>query len=292
MNASEFILNADGSVYHLHLKPGEVAEKIIFVGDPDRVSRVGDFFDEIELRRQKREFHTLTGVYGGQRMTVISTGIGTDNIDIVWQELDALFNLNFDARLPKTELTTLRVLRLGTCGGLQEHVPVGTIVNSRFAIGADGLMHYYQHPSHPGLSQQWAAYAAVSGLIDVRGYPAEGSSSFERVLRRNFSGVESGITFTAAGFYGPQGRAAGRLPLRFPQLPDRMAGFVYEDYRVLNMEMETAGILGMGQALGHEAASLSVILANRPLGTFADDPAREEKRLIHMGLEAMLRWVN
>lgn len=295
MIETELILNKDGSVYHLALHPKELAPKIIFVGDQDRVEKVGAYFDEIEFIRRKREFCTLTGRYQGQRLSVVSTGIGTDNIDIVWNEIDALFNVSFSSRLPRKRLTQLKVLRLGTCGGMQADVPVGSLVLSAFAVGADGLLPYYIPPAVRGLAakfaHQWKAFMSRSGL-DLHLYPTQGSETLTKLAQELFPDILSGITFTANGFYGPQGRSLGRIPVRWPDLPDRIARFTFTDQqlRVLNMEMETAGILGLGHLLGHEAGSLSVILANRQTGVFASDPAAEVDQLIRTGLDLIKSW--
>ncbi|TAE56947.1 MAG: phosphorylase [Bacteroidetes bacterium] len=283
---SELILNADGSVYHLGLKPGELAEDIFFVGDPARTETVANLFDHIELRRAHREFHTITGAYGGRRLSVISTGIGTDNIDIVMQEADALFNIDLSTRQAKETLTPLRILRLGTCGGIQPDMHPGTLVLSAYAVGGDALMQYYH--ARPDLFRETLEFALRDYLEDndIR------ASMYGVVCQGRFASapakIRTGGTFTAAGFYGPQGRAAGRIGLRYPDLPELMSGFFFQDMPILNMEMETSGILALGQALGHEAGSLSVVLANRRTRTFAQDPAACVEQLIEAGFELMM----
>lgn len=295
MRETELILNSDGSVYHLALHPGELAKKIFFVGDQDRVEKVGQYFDEIEFIRRKREFCTLTGTYLGDRLSVISTGIGTDNIDIVWNEIDALFNISFADRTPIRRPHQLKVLRLGTCGGMQPDIPVGSLVLSAYAVGADGLMHFYQLPAPRGLAarfaHQWRAFMSRSGL-DLKMYPVQGSMHLSKLAQDIFPDIHLGITFTANGFYGPQGRSLGRLSPTWPDLPDQIANFSFSErgMRILNMEMETAGILGLGGALGHETGSLSVILANRRTGKFSDDPAEAVDKLIRTGLQMMRNW--
>lgn len=289
---SELILNPDASIYHLNLKQGELAAHIIFVGDPDRVDQVSKHFDKIEIQVRKREFYTVTGYIGQQRLSVMSTGIGTDNIDIVWNEIDALFNFDFTHRQIKPELKKLYVLRLGTCGGLSPDKPVGTIVNSSYAIGADGLMHFYDDNSFKDRAfyQAFQNFQQKSLPKTPPFYTTEGSHSFSKLLTAQFPHIESGITFTAAGFYGPQGRNLGRLTLQTPDMLDTLQTFTYEGLEVLNMEMETAGILSLGKGLGHEAASLSVILANRSRGEFHPAPKKAVAHLIKEGLDMMLKW--
>lgn len=289
---SELILNPDTSIYHLNLKVGELADRIIFVGDPDRVEQVSRHFDKIEFKVRKREFYTITGYLHDQRISVMSTGIGTDNIDIVWNEIDALFNFDFNTRQIKTQLTQLHVLRLGTCGGLRPENPVGTIVNSSYAIGADGLMHFYNTSTFhdPEFHKAFQNFKNNSLPNTPPLYTSSGSKSFSQLLTNDFPHIKSGITFTAAGFYGPQGRNLGRLGLRSPNLTTQLQEFGYQGLAVLNMEMETAGILSLGKGLGHEAASLSVILANRSRGEFHPAPKQAVENLIEQGLDMLLKW--
>ncbi|MEM7372282.1 MAG: nucleoside phosphorylase [Bacteroidota bacterium] len=295
MRETELILNSDGSIYHLALHPGELAKRIFFVGDQDRVEKVGQYFDDIEFVRRKREFCTLTGSYLGDRISVISTGIGTDNIDIVWNEIDALFNLSFSTRYPNARAQRLKVIRLGTCGGMQADVPVDSLVLSAYALGADGLMPFYDVPPLTGrgalFEHQWQTFLQATGL-NVNVYAAQGSRHLTKLVEDLFPNILTGITFTANGFYGPQGRTLGRVSVKWPNLPERLATFALPEQklRVLNMEMETAGILGLGRALGHEAGSLSVILANRGTGKFSETPAASVDYLIRTGLEVMRNW--
>jgi uridine phosphorylase len=293
MRDSELILSDDGSIYHLHLKPGDVAEKILLVGDPDRVERVGKHLDQIDFRCHKREFYTLTGWMQGQKISVISTGIGTDNVDIVIHELDALFNIDFGSRKPKTQTTALKLLRLGTCGGMQKNIPVGSLIASAWAIGGDGLMQYYDQPlSEEGqlFARALMAFRRHEGLENLAWYFAQADPALVNLLEKQFPQIHCGITYTAGGFYGPQGRSLGRLPVRHPDLPQRLARFQHGGFPVLNMEMEASAVLGLGTALGHQAGCLCVILANRQAGEFAADPAVEEQKLIKGGLEVMLAW--
>lgn len=293
---SELILNADGSLYHLHLRPEDLAEKVIFVGDQARVDKVARHLDRIELTRQHREFRTITGELAGQRISILSTGIGPDNIDIVWNELDALLNFDLETRQIKPELNKLKVLRLGTCGGLQGGVEVGSIVHSRYAIGGDALMSYYA----PKVKAPAATQALRLTLGQWRNqhfpdqaqpwYVAQCDEDLDEHITEHFSKTLAGITFTAAGFYGPQGRALGRLPMGFVDLPERLSSFEFDGLKLLNFEMETAAILALGHALGHQAGSLSVILANRAQQSFHPDPAAAVEELIQTGLEVILGW--
>lgn len=289
---SELILNPDGSIYHLNLKPEDLADHIIFVGDPDRVEQVSKHFDSIEKKIRKREFYTITGYLGKQRLSVISTGIGTDNIDIVWNEIDALFNIDFATRQIRTNHKKLHVLRLGTCGGLDPDVPVGSVVNSQYAIGGDGLMHYYNTSTYSDAAFHRALNSFQESNLPQTSsfYSAKGAESIVPLIREKYPNILQGITFTAAGFYGPQGRNLGRLHLQAEGFIEQLRTFRYENLSVLNMEMETAGILGLGRGLGHEAASLSVILANRSRGEFHQDPKKAIEALIEQGLEIMLEW--
>ena len=293
MRASELILTADGAVYHLRLHPGEVAPKILLVGDPGRVEKVASRFSHREFTRAQREFYTITGTYEGQRMTVISTGIGPDNIDITLSELDALFNIDFDRRQAVSQPQSLKLLRLGTCGGMQPEIPIGSLIHSRYAIGGDGVMAYYRLPAQPAvapLAAAWAAHPPTASL-DIPHYFAAADSSLDRLIATDFPHIRGGITFTAAGFYGPQGRDLGRLPIAYPDLPQRLAGLRLPDgSQVLNMEMESAAILALGAALGHQAGTLATVLANRQAGAFAPDPGLLVEALIDTGLALMHAW--
>ena len=282
--ASEFIRNQDGSIYHLNLCPDDIATRIIFVGDQARVDRVAAHFSNIRTRIQHREFYTVTGEYEGREYTVISTGIGTDNIDIVLNELDALVNLDWDSGEVKSSLTSLNILRFGTCGGLQPDVPVGSLVLSDYAIGGDGLLGYYHLNALPTLQEHLDAWRAKNLRLLPRFFGVNGSPLFLDAARSHMPEIHLGGTFTAAGFYAPQGRSLGRAKPVVPRLPEMMSRFSFKDVPVMNMEMETAGILGLGGALGHQMGSLSVILANRQRGEFASDPAKEEAKLIAKGL--------
>lgn len=283
MNASELILNRDGSIYHLHLHPGHVAPLIITVGDPERVPKVSRLFDRIEHRARKREFVTHTGWVGNTRLSVISTGIGTDNVDIVLNELDALFNIDLETRQVKTTPTALTFIRIGTTGSLQPEIPVDAFVASSGAIGMDGLMQFYKVPSqqnHPLLSAL-REHTSDQWDFPLSPYFAEGDADLLRHFSQNF---HHGITATNSGFYGPQGRRL-RAPVRLSNYLDLLQTFEFQEKRISNLEMETAGIYGLAKLLGHRAVSLNVVLANRPTGTFSRNPERPVRRLIEIVLE-------
>lgn len=292
MKSTELILNADGSVYHLNLLPQDVGQTIILVGDPARVDRVAARFDQVELTKQKREFRTITGILDHKRITVISTGIGTDNIDIVLNELDALVNIDFTSRTVKEQITGLQIVRLGTCGGLQAGNKPGTLVLSTAALGLDGMMPFYV-TTQPGISQlEGAARNVLADTPSIASlvYAARADRELGKLAATHFPEIKQGITFTAPGFYGPQGRSLGRVPVRVAGLPDRIATIEADGLRVLNMEMETSGILGLGAALGHRCGSLSVILANRPTGVFHQAPHAAVDDLIDTGIALIKHW--
>nr|WP_256534237.1 nucleoside phosphorylase [Lewinella sp. JB7] len=279
-------MRPDGSLYHLHLLPGQVAETIITVGDPERVQQVSRRFDRVELRVEAREFVTHTGELNGKRLTVISTGIGTDNVDIVINELDALFNIDLHRREIKEELISLDFLRLGTSGAFQHDLPLDSFVLSRAALAADGLLPFYLSTGEPDplaitlidhLDEQ-RVRLPVAPLI-VR---PELPDFLSQPAARSLTG---GITLTAAGFYAPQGRSL-RLPAGMnPAILDALRQFHADDLRITNIEMETSGIYGLTHLLGHRAASLSALLANRALGTFSRQPGNTVEALIDLGLE-------
>lgn len=283
MKESELILNRDGSIYHLKLHLEQVAPLIITVGDPERVPKVSRYFDRVEHRVRKREFVTHTGWLGKQRLTVISTGIGPDNVDIVLNELDALFNIDLATRQPKSMLQQLTFVRIGTAGSLQPEVPVDSFVASSGAIGMDGLMQFYRAESqqqHPLLA---ALRAHTAGHWDfpISPYFAKGDKSLLRHFIQNF---HFGITATNPGFYGPQGRQL-RIPVRIPNYLDLLQTFEFQGNKTITLEMETAAIYGLAQLLGHRAVSLSAILAHRPTGTFSRHPEKTERALIQNVLE-------
>ena len=291
MKPTELIFQPDGSVYHLHLLPEDVADCVLLVGDPGRVDRVARHFDSLDLRKEKREFVSATGWLNNRRITVLSTGIGTDNIDIVLNELDALVNLSPEGdRLPSQR--RLKVLRLGTCGGLQPDLPPGALVLSAIGVGLDALGQYYvtsQEGTGHLLAAARQALAEAPGIAALA-YAAFADPELIDLASRRFPDLVPGITWTAAGFYGPQGRSLGRVPLRLPGLPEQMATVQANGLRSLNLEMETAAILHLGRAMGHRCGALSVILANRPLGQFHPTPGDAVEQLIEKGLELAMAW--
>lgn len=287
MNASELILHPDGSIYHLHLHPEQIAPLIITVGDPDRVAKVSRYFDRVECRVRKREFVTHTGWLGNTRLSVISTGIGPDNVDIVLNELDALFNIDLAERQPKAHLTQLSLIRIGTAGCLQAEVPVDAWVASSAAFGMDGLLHFYDAPSlqdNPAL-QALRSHCIGQWAFPVSPYFVEGDKD---LLEKFEAGFHQGITATNPGFYGPQGRRL-RAAVAQPEYLDLLQRFDFQGRKILNLEMETAAIYGLSKLLGHRAVSLSAILANRAMGTFSRQPEKTVQRLIEHVLESLVR---
>jgi uridine phosphorylase len=295
MSAADLIRNADGSIYHLHLHRDEIAEKVILVGDPRRVDQVASHFERVESTRQHREFRSITGWKEQQRLTVLSSGIGTDNIDIVWTELDALVNYDWEKQQFCSTLRKLKALRLGTCGGLHGDIPVGSLIHSRYAIGGDGLMSYYQ-PSGKLPAAVQALQATLGRLTSTlhphppRWYASQCDEDLDALLAERFPDILPGITFTAAGFYGPQGRDLGRVPLGMPELIPGLREVAFDGLRVLNLEMETAAIMALGRALGHQSGAISVVLAQRAQNAFHPEPSAAVDHLIEQGLAVMLAW--
>jgi len=282
---SELILNPDGSIYHLNLRPEQVADTIILVGDPNRVPRVSAYFDTIEFSTQKREFCTHTGTYKGKRLTALSTGIGPDNIDIVINELDALFNIDLHTRKPKEQLTSLNIVRFGTSGSLQADIPVDSFVLSSHGLGMDNMLHAYKEAPNVREIAMEEAFMAHTQWNTDKGRPyivGCGETLKQRLLTDK---VFEGITGTAPGFYGPQGRML-RLPVQDPTLNDKLHSFNYKGYRMTNLEMETSAIYGLSKLLGHQAVSLN---ANRAAGTFTKDTKKVVENLIVYGLEQLAK---
>lgn len=285
---SELILNPDGSIYHLNLRPEQVADTIILVGDPNRVPRVSAYFDTIEFSTQKREFCTHTGTYKGKRLTALSTGIGPDNIDIVINELDALFNIDLHTRKPKERLTSLNIVRFGTSGSLQADIPVDSFVLSSHGLGMDNMLHAYKNAPNVREIAMEEAFMAHTQWNTDKGRPyivGCGETLKQRLLTDK---VFEGITGTAPGFYGPQGRML-RLPVQDPTLNDKLHSFNYKGYRMTNLEMETSAIYGLSKLLGHQAVSLNAIIANRAAGTFTKDTKKVVENLIVYGLEQLAK---
>jgi uridine phosphorylase len=282
---SELILNEDGSIYHLSLKPSDIATTIITVGDPDRVENISRNFDSIEVRVQKREFKTHTGRYNGKRFTVISTGIGTDNVDIVLNELDALVNIDFNTRSVRKEHTQLSIIRIGTSGAIQPDIPVDSFLISETAIGFDNLLHFYNCGTI--LNTQFSeAFTMHMGWYNKKSEPYVVQA--DDVLMKMFASEAfiHGCTATNVGFYGPQGRVL-RLPLQDEKMNRKMASFRFNGQSITNLEMETAGIYGLSKLLGHRAISLNAILANRANGAFSEHPQITVDALINHTLEVL-----
>lgn len=279
--ASELILNPNGSIYHLQLHPGDIAPTVITVGDQDRVDQVSNHFDSIDLKVQHREFKTHTGWLNGKRLTVISTGIGPDNIDIVCNELDALVNIDFSSRTAKKNLTSLEIIRIGTSGSIQEHIPVDSYVLSEIGVGFDNLLYYYGHPEEVQLHDFSTLFINHTQWNPSNAVPYAVYADKELITRFSSDFFTLGMTATQVGFYGPQGRLL-RLGLKDPDLNKKLASFEYHGHKFTNMEMETAAIYGLSKLMGHKALSLNAILANRAAGTFSQDPAKTiEKLIVH-----------
>lgn len=277
ISESDLIINPDGSIYHLNLLPEDVADTIITVGDPERVSEVSKHFDRIELKKGKREFLTHTGYLGSKRISVLSTGIGTDNIDIVLNELDALVNIDFKTRLIKPDLKSLEIIRIGTSGAIQEDIPMDSLLVSEFAIGMDALMHYYQHQlsgeEHVILDEIQAMFHHVKGISPYV------ISADKGLIERIGVNMQRGITVTAPGFYAPQGREV-RAKNAIPNLMGMFRNFRAGKYRITNLEMETAGIYALARVLGHKALSVNAILASRAKFEFSSNPQKAVNRAI------------
>ena len=282
---SELILNPDGSIYHLHLRPKDLATTIITVGDPDRVDQVSKYFDQIELKQQKREFKTHTGLYKNQRITVISTGIGSDNIDIVLNELDALVNIDFETRTLKNKLTALDIVRIGTSGALQADIPVDSILISTHGLDINGMLPSYDIETIRNKAFE-KAFCMHTEWNNDRAQPVlvENSKALEHQLYENH--ILTGITATCGGFYGPQGRML-RLEPKDSIFRNKLESFRYEDLKITNFEMETSAIYGLSKLLGHQACSMNAILANRANGSFSKKPDETIDNLIQYTLNKL-----
>ncbi|MBN8565668.1 MAG: nucleoside phosphorylase [Flavobacteriales bacterium] len=285
IQSSELILNPDGSVYHINLLPEQIAHDIIFVGDQNRVEKITKHFDSIEFTTQKREFKTQTGMYKGKRITVMSTGIGPDNIDIVMNELDALVNIDLKTRTIKDKLTSLNIVRIGTSGSLQADIPVDSFVMSAYGLGLDNMLRSYLIDS---VSEKDIEEAFIKqtdwDLRKGRPYVIKGSNSLIKKFESNQ--IKKGFTGTAGGFYGPQGRVL-RLNIQDAELNSKMDAFNYNGIQMTNLEMETAAIYGLGKLLGHNCLSLNAIIANRANGTFSEDPYKAVDALIEYALDKL-----
>lgn len=286
IKSSELIINPDGSVYHINLKPEHIANDVIFVGDQYRVDEVAKFFDTIEFETQKREFKSKVGTYKGKRITVISTGIGPDNIDIVMNELDALVNIDFETRAVKDQLTQLNIYRFGTSGSLQKDIPVDAILLSSHAIGTDNMLRSYQ-VDHVTMTDMEDAFIQHTYWNLDKGRPYAIQASEKLMQKMNENQFFSGITITAGGFYGAQGRVL-RLAIEDQDLNDKMDNFTFQSHRATNLEMETAAIYGLAKLLGHEAISINAIIANRANGTFSTNPYDTVEKMIQVCLDKIV----
>ncbi len=283
---SELILNPDGSIYHLNLRPENIATDIIFVGDQDRVDKISKHFDSIEFTTQKREFKTTTGTYKNKRFSVISTGIGPDNIDIVLNELDALVNIDLETRLPKENLTSLNIVRIGTSGSLQADIPVDSFVISSHGLDLNGLLHSYQIDEISNLEIE-NAFVSHTNWSSKKAHPLIIANSNELENKLTSEKTITGITATAGGFYGPQGRVL-RLAIQDPELNHKIDSFNFKGNRITNLEMETSAIYGLSKLLGHKSCSINAIIANRADGSFSENPGKVVADLIEYALEKLV----
>jgi uridine phosphorylase len=285
---SELILNPDGSIFHLHLQPGQIAKDIILVGDPGRVEMIADFFDEIEVNVQNREFVTVTGKYKGKRITVLSTGIGTDNIDIVINELDALVNIDLVTREIKETKTSLNLIRIGTSGALQGDIPVDAFLASRKAIGFDGLMNFYARREEIADLAFENAFKTYTNWNSLLASPYVVDCDIDLYNKITDSEFVSGITISAPGFYGPQGREL-RLNIVDRQINDKIELFRFMDMKITNYEMECSAIYGLSKLLGHQALTLCIIIANRITRNASIDYKPVMKRLVNKILDKLVQ---
>ena len=281
--ASELILNSDDSIYHLNLHPEDIADTVITVGDPDRVAEISKYFDTVEIKKTKREFTTHTGFLNGKRITVISTGIGTDNIDIVINELDALVNIDLETMTEKSKKRTLDFKRIGTSGAIQPNIKLDSFVLSETAVGLDGLLHFYNTSKiqHDSLVASLEKHLAWQNF-DICPHAFDADRQLFETL--NSKHTVSGITVTNTGFYGPQGRSIRLVP-KLKDFHEKLVTFNYQTKQLTNLEMETAGIYGLAKLLGHRAISINAILANRATGEFSSKPSKTVTQLIQYCLE-------
>jgi len=282
---SELIITKRGAIYHLDLRPEELAPTVILVGDPDRVKKVSKYFDKIEHQLQHREFITHTGYIGSKRISVTSTGIGPDNIDIALNELDALVNIDFETREVKPTLTSLNIVRFGTSGALQADIPVDSFVASSHGLGLDNLLNYYAYTKTAEENELTDAFVAQTGLNTAITVPYVSKGS-EILLNKFPDEYKKGITVTCPGFYGPQGRIL-RLPLAAPGLINKLTDFRHDGHRITNFEMETSAIFGLGKLMGHHCMSINTIVANRVLQEFSKDGDAAVEQMIKRSLEIL-----
>ncbi|MDT3361255.1 MAG: nucleoside phosphorylase [Bacteroidota bacterium] len=282
---SELIINADGSVFHIHLRPEELADNVILVGDPGRVAMVSEFLTDIEFRHESREFVSVTGKYNGKRVTVLSTGIGTDNIDIVMNELDALANIDFKTREVKKEHRTLTVLRIGTCGAVQPDIPIGSYIFSHISVGCDGLLNWYADREKISLMDMEEAFKKHVGWNKYLASPYFVRAS-QKLIDKFKDVTVKGVTISAGGFYGPQGRVL-RLPLAMPDMVSKFESFKYGEYRITNFEMEGSALAGICAHLGHDAGTVCCAIANRHIGSSNPDYKALVRGLVKLCLDKL-----
>ncbi len=289
VKGSDLILNSDGSVFHLHLKPGEIADKIILVGDPGRVTQISALFKSIRVKVSNREFISHTGIYNGSEITVISTGIGTDNIDIVLNELDALVNIDLKTRIPKSKSDSLTIVRIGTSGALQKNIPVGTFLISKKAIGFDGLLNYYKGMGE--ISEAEFEEAITNNLPWIQRFAKPYVVPADEKLLRLFQGdnTTEGFTISAPGFYAPQGRTL-RLPIIFPDWNHSIEKFSFNNQKITNFEMESSAIYGLSRLMGHKALTVCAIIANRISQEYISDYKPVMNDLIRYTLDKLCEW--
>ena len=283
--ASQLVLNNEGAIYHLNLHPDQLADNVIMVGDPGRVDMIASFFDKIDVERQNRELVTRTGWFNGKRITVLSTGMGTDNLDIVMNELDALANIDLKTRMPKETHRSLNLIRLGTCGALQPDIEPGNNVATRYAIGLDGLLYFYEkHKEVNEIAMRDAFIEQMDYPKDLpKPYVVEGSKMlFDKLAE----GYYQGVTATAPGFYGPQGRTL-RMHLSYPENNNKIENFDYQGWRVCNFEMESSALYGLGKMMGHNCLTICVAIANRVTEKFTTDYHPYVRKLVESTLERL-----
>lgn len=280
---SELIINSRGAIYHLNIRPEELAQTVITVGDPDRVAVVSKYFDKMEAKGQHREFVWATGTIGNKRLTVLSSGIGPDNIDIVLNELDAVANIDFETRTIKEQLTSLHIIRMGTCGSLQADIPVDSFVASTHGLGLDNLLNFYRLEQNDEENQLLQSFITHTQLNSTINHPYISSAS-PSLLKHFVTNYHRGITVTCPGFYGPQGRIL-RLGVRSPELINRLTDFRFGQHRISNFEMETSAIFGLGKLLGHQCLALNAVVANRVQKQFSKDGGTAVENLVKKSLE-------
>ena len=282
---SELIINGDGSVFHLHLRPEQLADNVILVGDPGRVDMVAEFLTDIEFRNASREFVSTTGRYNGKRFTILSTGIGCDNIDIVMNELDALANIDFTTREIKPVKRSLNILRIGTCGAIQKDIPLGSFVFSHVSVGCDGLLNWYADRDRiamPGIEEafkehvHWAKHLPDPYFV----------MASEKLIEKFADCTVKGMTISASGFYGPQGRIL-RMPLAMPDMLDDFESFEYDGRRITNFEMEGSAVAGIARHLGHNAGTVCCVIANRHIGSSNPDYKPQVRKLVELCLQKL-----